>query len=360
MTYPSPQAMPASAPWLGRVLDGKYRIEEVLAEGGMGIIFRGTQLQLDRPVAIKVLRPDVPASTETVARFEREARLVAMIASEHVVRVHDVGNQPGVGPYMVMELLEGHDLGEIAGVRQVPIGEAVTYVLHACDALREVHARGIVHRDLKPANLFLAIRTQNAPILKVVDFGISNPEARRAPGRGDGVIGTPAYMSPEQLTGGSVDARADIWSLGVVLYELLTGALPFAGETRDVVEGVVRRVPAPVRATRPDVPEALSALLARCLAKDPAHRFPDVTTLAAALAAFATPTPSVPAFAAAAPSSARIALPAPVADLRLAPTVIVRKKKPRSAAALGLGLAAVVLAVLAAAIAAVAFVTTRR
>lgn len=276
-------------PPLGAVLDGKYRVERVVAEGGMGIIILATQMQLDRRVAIKFLRSTAMMAEGVLEQFEREAKLAAQIKSEHVVRVHDVGVLPQLGPYMVMEFLEGDNLGNVLGNGPLPIDEAVDYVLQACDALAEIHALEIVHRDVKPENLFLAHRPPHAPIVKLIDFGISKGTPKRG-SRGEwstDTVGTPAYMSPEQLDTGVADVRGDIWSLGVVFYELVTGRRPFdANDLPELCTNILTKPPTPPSQLRPDLPPALEEAILRCLVKDPARRTSSVLDLAELIGPF--------------------------------------------------------------------------
>ncbi|MEZ4314973.1 MAG: serine/threonine-protein kinase [Polyangiaceae bacterium] len=220
----------------GDIVAGKYLVDRVLGVGGMGAVVAATHTQLDQRVAIKFLLPQMLGSREVVERFQREARAAAKIRSEHVVRVSDVGTLDGGVPFIVMEFLEGKDLGELLQRRgPLPVPLAVDYVLEACEALAEAHAAGIVHRDLKPSNLFLARRADETDIVKVLDFGISKqitPEAlQSSPSltRTTDVFGSPTYMSPEQLKASrDVDTRADLWALGVILFELISGAPPSA------------------------------------------------------------------------------------------------------------------------------------
>jgi serine/threonine-protein kinase len=279
-------------PPIGAVLDGKYRVESLLAEGGMGIVILATQLQLARRVAIKFLRATARQAEGVLEQFEREAKLAAQIKSEHVVRVHDVGVLPALGPYMVMEYLEGENLGSLLGHGPLPVPEAVDYVLQACDALAEIHALEIVHRDVKPDNLFLARRPPHAPIVKLIDFGISKATPRRG-ARGEWTsetLGTPAYMSPEQLDTGVADERGDIWSLGVVLYELVTGRLPFdAPDLPELCTNILTTQPTRPSQLRPDLPIEIERAILRCLAKDPAERIGSVLDLAQLIGPYARP-----------------------------------------------------------------------
>jgi serine/threonine-protein kinase len=296
----------------GEVLSGKYRVERVLGRGGMGVVVHAVDLVHGAPCAVKLLMPSALKNPTAVERFLREARATAGLTSEHVVRVYDVGTLDTGAPYMAMELLDGADLGDILKRRgAMPAYEAASYVIQACRALDEAHAAGIVHRDLKPQNLFLARRPDGATIIKVLDFGLAKALVS---GPGDTeltvtntVIGSPAYMSPEQIRSArNVVPRSDIWSLGVVLYQLVTGRLPFqhpnAGQL--VIE-IVRSTPAPPSQHRPGLPLALDGVVLRCLEKDPARRFADMRELAAALAPFAQTTPALAPPDGAPPATAR-------------------------------------------------------
>ncbi|HEU4403867.1 MAG TPA: protein kinase [Polyangiaceae bacterium] len=274
----------------GDVVAGKYRVDEVLGKGSMGVVVAATHLRLRLRVAIKLMRSDVPLRPDWVVRFGREARAVAQIKSEHVARVLDVGELEGGAPFIVMEHLEGHDLASALAKRgPLPVAEAVGYVLEACEALAEAHQHGIVHRDLKPAHLFLAAVPGRAPVVKVLDFGISkdtgNEDAVRLTASA-ALIGSPLYMPPEQLRSShDVDARSDIWSLGVVLYELLAGRTPFQGQNLATLAiEVLTKPPPPIG--RADVPPGLEAAIGRCLRRERGERFDDVAELAAALAPF--------------------------------------------------------------------------
>jgi serine/threonine-protein kinase len=283
----------------GDVLAGKYRIERVLGQGGMGVVVSAHHLHLDERIAIKFLLPEALQNAEAVARFSREARAAVKIKSEHVARVVDVGTLDTGSPYMVMEYLHGQDLGALVQQRGgLPIEEAVEYVLQACEAIAEAHALGIIHRDLKPQNLFLAHRADGSPCVKVLDFGISKITSYGS-GSGSGsdmsmtkttaVMGSPLYMSPEQMTSSrDVDARTDIWALGAILHELLTGRVPFLADTVPQLCAMILQSSAPpLRNFRPDAPEALQNVLLRCLEKDPGRRFRNVAEFAAALLPFA-------------------------------------------------------------------------
>jgi serine/threonine-protein kinase len=279
----------------GVILGGKYRIETLLGQGGGGVVVAATHLQLEQRVALKFLSPIAMQQPDGAARFAREARAAASIRSEHVARVLDVDVLESGMPYMVMEYLEGYDLSQYMSQRgPLPVEEAVELTLQACEALAEAHSLGIVHRDLKPANLFLA-RFPDRTCIKILDFGISKmaplgavATERQMTGLGM-MMGSPYYMSPEQIrTAHRVDARADIWAMGVVLYELVTGRLPFLGTTlAQVCWSIMTQQPEPVRKWRNDAAPRFEAVVLRCLEKERRQRFGSVLQLAGALAEFA-------------------------------------------------------------------------
>jgi len=280
----------------GQILLGKYRIERVLGLGGMGVVVAATHVTLEERVAIKFLLPQALSNGEAVARFLREARAAVRIKSEHVARVTDVGQLETGAPYMIMEYLDGADLGTIAGRRGAfSIEDAVECVLQACEAIAEAHALGIVHRDLKPANLFLVTRADGTPSVKVLDFGISKVTGMGSSGadlsmtKTTTIMGSPLYMSPEQMASSrDVDARTDIWALGAILYELLTGTVPFQADTiTQLCVMILQQAPPSLRALRPDAPEGLERAIVRCLAKERTRRFATVAEFAHALAPFA-------------------------------------------------------------------------
>jgi serine/threonine protein kinase len=281
----------------GDVLAGKYRVEKVLGIGGMGVVVAALHLELDQRVALKFLLPSAANKPEVIARFSREARAAAKIKSEHVARVSDVGTLDSGLPYIVMEYLDGGDLSErLADKGSLPQSVAVDYVLQACEAIAEAHAAGIVHRDLKPGNLFLARQSDGSEIIKVLDFGISKAVlAQGAASAADAkltktqdVFGSPMYMSPEQLKSArDVDPRADLWALGAILFELLTGKAPFERNTIAEIFGAILHERAPrLRDQLPSAPEELDRVLDRCLQKDPDRRFQHVAQLAQALLPF--------------------------------------------------------------------------
>ena len=281
----------------GDVIAGKYEVERVLGVGGMGVVVAARHLQLDERVAIKFLLPEMLDNSQAVARFSREARAAVKIKSEHVARVTDVGQLENGAPYMVMEYLAGEDLAAWLSKRgSLPVDQAASFILHACEALAAAHDLGIVHRDLKPANLFITHRTNGGLSLKVLDFGISKMDADVAMTQTSAVMGSPIYMSPEQLRSSKdVDARADIWSIGVILYELVTGCTPFDGRTvAELVTQVLTTEPAPPTTRRPDVPVEIEAVIFKCLKKDPLDRYQSVEELAVELSPFASPHAAYP------------------------------------------------------------------
>jgi len=272
----------------GDILAGKYRVERVIGEGGMGVVVAATHLQLDQLVALKFTTIESGAAAE---RFLREAKSAVRLKSEHVAKVTDVGTLETGTPYMVMEYLEGQDLSEVLRVTgPLLVADAVGYVVQACEAVAEAHALGIVHRDLKPHNLFLTTSVSGLPKVKVLDFGISKTMGTELTlTRTAEIVGTPMYMSPEQLRSArDVDLRADIWALGVILYELLTARLPFEAENLpQLCTMVATETPKAPRAHRPDLPRALSDAVLRCLERAPEARFADAAELVSALVPFA-------------------------------------------------------------------------
>jgi serine/threonine protein kinase len=282
----------------GEIIASKYEVQRVLGAGGMGVVLAARHIQLGQTVAIKFMRGQAAADSAAVGRFQREARAIAALSSEHVARAYDVGTLESGAPYIVLEYLAGEDLGELlrrSGPMAVP--DVLGAVLQACEALAEAHAIGIVHRDLKPSNLFVTRRKDGSRLVKVLDFGISKMASFNTAASNDSltasgaIMGSPAYMSPEQVRSAKeADARADIWALGVIVYELVTGRSPFAGETLgETFARILSETPAPLHELRPDVPEGLGAAVARCLERNVERRVQTVAELASRLAPFAPP-----------------------------------------------------------------------
>ncbi len=275
------------------MLAGKYRIERIIGRGGMGVVLAARHVQLEQQVALKFMTGEM-ADEEAKNRFLREAQAAVRLRGEHVARVWDVGTLEDGAQYIVMEYLEGRDLSAILTERRVfAPSEAVDYVLQACVAMAEAHARGIIHRDLKPGNLFLTTRPDGTPLIKVLDFGVSKMTKSGIPASATttaAFMGSPAYMSPEQMKSAKhVGPQADIWSLGAILYELMSGELPFAAESvPEICAKVIGEPPDPLRVHAPNVPTSLEDVILHCLAKDPQNRYGNVGELASALLPYAS------------------------------------------------------------------------
>jgi len=281
----------------GDLFLGKYRLEQQLGKGGMGIVYAARHELLGQRVAVKFVLPAMASDSTIVERFLNEARAAARIESDHVAQVLDVGLVDDALPYMVLELLDGDDLEVVLEKRgPLPVAEVADHLLQAIEALAHAHVLGIVHRDLKPANLFLARRRDGTARVKVLDFGIAKMMAQSAGAsnitKTSAVFGSPLYMSPEQLRDSkNVDHRCDIWALGVIAYELLTGHPPFMGDNPVALFAAIQSsAPPSMRALRADgaVSSELEAVVLRCLRRDECERHASVTELAAALAPFGT------------------------------------------------------------------------
>ena len=288
---------------VGSVIADKYRVEQELGRGGFGVVMRARHLAIDQMVAIKVLTAagtDDPREWhEDAARFKREGQATAALRSEHVVRILDVDVLPNGSPYMVMEYLEGETLHVTIHTRgPLSVGETADHMVQVLAALAEAHAAGIVHRDLKPANVFITQGAGGTMVAKVLDFGVSKIAAHSGIGAGaapitrtGAVIGTVAYMAPEQMLDAKrVDARADVWSVGIMLFELLTKKTPFGTmDDPNIVTTMLTKPPMSLAALRPDVPPALEKIVLRCLEKAPQKRYSTAAALASALEPFTTP-----------------------------------------------------------------------
>ncbi len=283
------------------VIANKYRVERVLGAGGVGFVVAAKHVELGGYFALKFLRRRFLHDPAIVERFTREAKAACWIQHEYSARVYDVGLHDGA-PFIVMEYLVGRDLAAVLAERgALGIAEATEHTLQACAALAVAHANGVVHRDIKPENLFL-VDQNGPPTIKLLDFGISKFALTSAPAAGEWAMegepitgtmtcGTPLYMSPEQIRStATVDARSDVWSLGMVLYELLASAPAFQFENvTDVCAAILEQEPRRLSDVRPEVPARLADVVARCLQKDPADRFQNVAELAIALLPFAPP-----------------------------------------------------------------------
>ncbi len=301
----------------GDIIAGKFQVERVLGEGGMGYVVAARHLQLGQTVALKFMREEV-LTNEYKSRFLREARNTVRLKSKHVSRVLDVGALEGGSPYMVMEYLEGIDLSEMLQKRgRLPVAEACDYIIQACEAIAEAHGHGIVHRDLKPANLFLTRGSGGEPVVKVLDFGVSKvldldldddsggrSHLDSVVTKATDLLGSPSYMAPEQvISARDADARSDVWSLGIMLFRLVSGKAPFTGNSLgDLIQNIIHGPMPNLRQVRPDIPAGLEDVIGRCLERDRDRR-PDVVELARMLAPYAGPN--------AAPSLERIAILGP-------------------------------------------------
>jgi len=289
---------------VGAIIADKYRVERVLGVGGMGMVVAATHLDLGQQVAIKVMLPHALGNANAVARFLHEAQAVARLRSEHVCRVFDLGTYDGA-PFIVMEMLAGQDLAQILERNgALPLNDVVDCLIQVLDALADAHACGIVHRDLKPSNVFVTTASDGSALVKLLDFGVSKSSTGST--RTGEMMGTPAYMAPEQMQSTrNVDPRADLWALGVIGYEAMTGRNPFDAET---LPGMCIRV---MTHEPPALPGAFGAVVMRCLAKAPEARYANAAELAEALAPFGSPAASQLAQKIVRASGVRMAIGAP-------------------------------------------------
>lgn len=311
----------------GDVIAQKYRVERTLGTGGMGYVVAARHLHLGHLVALKFVRAGMLEGEEAYKRFFREAKSAARLRSDHVCRVLDVALLDDKTPYMVMEYLEGCDLSSLMKEKgPLDVTEACDYVLQACEGLAEAHAAGIVHRDIKPANLFVTRGPGGGPLIKVLDFGISKDEPLKDDTSGvtgtKAMLGSPRFMSPEQIRDPrTVDPRSDVWSLGVVLYRLLTGKWPFEAENLGaLIARVATAKPTDPREYAPEIPHEVAQIILRCLEKTRDARFGSVGELAHSLAQF-TATPELSRLSVervydllASPSSGEVLRGRPLAD----------------------------------------------
>lgn len=291
MSAELPAQLEAADPLIGTVIDGRFRVDAFLARGGMGKVYRATQLGLGRKVAVKVLdaRAAADLASDFEMRFVREAEVAAGLSHPNTLRIHDYGRLDTGAPYLVMELLTGRTLAEIFAEGPVEPLRLLHIVRQACGSLAEAHEQGVVHRDLKPSNLFMVPEADGSDFVKVLDFGLvkrldDDVETTRA-----GVLlGSPLYMSPEQVQGAALDSRSDIYALGVVLYMGLTGRSPFSvSQVSALLVAHVNEAPRPLSEVAPQLPEVLQWTVHRCLEKEPERRFLSMRELSRALSACA-------------------------------------------------------------------------
>lgn len=276
------------------VVAGKFKVERIIGSGGVGLVVAAKHLQLGETVALKFLLPSAARDKNDLARFFREAQAAVRLKNEHVARIIDVGKADDGSPFMVMEYLEGQDLGKLLRSHgALSVYEAVDYLLQVCEAVAEAHSLGIIHRDLKPSNFFMSRRRDGSVLIKVLDFGIAKAKLELEPEdvrltETRSLLGSPVYMSPEQVRSArSVDQRSDIWSLGVSLYELLTDSVPFGGDSVTAVAAAVTSDPVPpILERRQDLPAGLVRVIEQCLQKPADLRYPSVADLAEALLPF--------------------------------------------------------------------------
>jgi serine/threonine-protein kinase len=288
-----------SADLVGRTIAGTYRIERKLGEGGMGAVFKALDVNLERPVALKVIRPDLGSSKDFVQRFKREGRAAAKFKHPNSVEVYALGEEQGL-LWMALEFVNGRELREV--IREngsVPADRTVAIAQQILSALHKAHEQGIIHRDLKPQNIMVSLEAgpggaggtefphSAVETVKILDFGIAKMKEGDQGGvktEAGTIMGTVAYMSPEQAKGEPVDGRSDLYAVGIILYQMLTGEVPFQSKSQmDLLNKQINQPAPPLRTKRPDVPEALERVILKALEKAPANRFPDARAFARAL-----------------------------------------------------------------------------
>ena len=267
-------------PRIGQVLLDQFRMEECIGVGGMGMVYRARQTTVGRDVAIKILHPDVAGNPDAVRRFHREARISTALDHPNVVRVFLFGQLNDGSLYLVMELLRGRPLSELLRVEpKLATGRALHIAAQVAEAVGEAHVQGIVHRDIKPENIFLTPKGRDPDFVKVLDFGIArllHPEDQTSATQAGLVFGTARYISPEGAAGEKTDARSDVYSIGVLLYQMLTGVTPFEGSTPvQLLMAHINERPTPIRSLQPGIPEGVADVVMRALAKNPDARFDD-------------------------------------------------------------------------------------
>src|SRR5450432_4623253 len=278
---------------IGTIVGGQYRITKYLAAGGMGAVYEAVHVVVKRRFAVKFLRQDLALRRDVLRRFQREAEAAGALESENIAAAVDFGIADDGAPYIVMEYLAGLDLAQLlAATGPLPVERAADLVLQACRGIHEAHAAGVIHRDLKPENLFVCRRSDGSDLVKIVDFGIAKlqaSDAGNAVTRTGGMLGTPSYMSPEQARGdANIDPRSDVYSLGVILYELLCGQVPHPGDSYNAVIYHISTQPAlPLACPGQEFPHELVELVQRALSPRPGDRQESAEALAQELAPYA-------------------------------------------------------------------------